>query len=402
MGEFRLGIDRLLADQSLLGRLKKHRVALLAHPASLTSYGQPTLDGLFERGLNVTSVFGPQHGMKGDKQDNMIESADYVDPIHKIPVFSLYGKTRRPIEDMLNHFDVILIDLQDLGTRIYTYLTTMIYMLEACGKGGKMVWVLDRPNPAGRPVEGPLLKPDWYSFVGAAPVTMRHGMTLGELAQWYCSRMENPPELEIVGMEHYDPNFPPGYGWPLSILSWVNPSPNASSLNMARCYPGTVLVEGTTLSEGRGTTIPLEVVGGPDIDTVQILNRMRAEAEDWLQGALLRPCYFEPWFHKHTQKLCQGIQIHTDNKYYRHETFRPYRIIALFFKCLRLEYPTYPLWRDFEYEYEKDRLAIDLINGSPSLRSWVDDSTAPVDLFEDRLTPDENLWLRERESFLLY
>jgi uncharacterized protein YbbC (DUF1343 family) len=303
---------------------------------------------------------------------------------------------------MLDAFDVLLVDLQDIGTRIYTYVTTLAYMLDACAAKGKAVWVLDRPNPAGRPIEGSLLEDGWQSFVGAAPMLMRHGLTLGELAKWMEAQNGYDLELEVVGMEGYEPDLAPGCGWPRDEIPWVNPSPNASSLNMARCFAGTVLLEGTTLSEGRGTTVPLEVIGAPDIDICRIMQRMETLQPDWMQGCLLRCCGFEPTFHKHHGQLCQGIQIHTDSLHYQHWKFRPYRLAALFLKALRGEYPDYPIWRDFAYEYETERLAIDLLTGGTFLREWVDDREAtPADL-DDRLTPDEALWREQRRAFMRY
>jgi uncharacterized protein YbbC (DUF1343 family) len=360
--------------------------------------GQTAMGG----GLQISAAFGPQHGMRGDKQDNMVESVDYVDPIHRIPVFSLYGEVRYPTDAMLDTFDVLLVDLQDIGTRIYTYVTTLAFVLEACAKHGKAVWVLDRPNPAGRPIEGSILEPGWESFVGAGPLMMRHGLTFGELARWFVASKGLDLELEVVAMQGYHPDAGPGYGWPRDELAWVNPSPNASSLNMARCFPGTVLLEGTTLSEGRGTTVPLEIMGAPDLDICRLLQRMESLQADWMAGALVRCCGFEPTFHKHQGQLCHGFQIHTDTVHYRHDAFRPYRLTALFLKSLRLEYPDYTIWRDFPYEYETERLAIDLLAGGAYLREWVDDGAAgPADL-EARLTPDESRWAEERAGFLLY
>ena len=398
-----LGIDRLLANPELRKPLWERRVALLGHPASMTGDGRHSLDALMALGdVQITAAFGPQHGMRGDKQDNMVESADFLDPRYGIPVFSLYGSVRYPTPEMMDSFDVLLVDLQDIGTRIYTYVTTLAYLMDACAAVGKSLWVLDRPNPAGRPVEGTILEPGWESFVGAGPLIMRHGLTLGELAKWFRAERRLDLDLHVVAMEGYDPNEPPGYGWPLSDLAWVNPSPNAASLNMARCFPGTVLLEGTTLSEGRGTTVSLEVAGAPDLDIARVLERMEGQRTGWTQGALIRPCWFEPTFHKHAGRLCAGIQLHTDNRLYRHDRFRPYRFVALLLKCIRLEYADCLLWRDHPYEYETERLAIDLLAGGTYLRDWVEDATAePADL-EDRLAPDEARWAEERAPFLLY
>jgi uncharacterized protein YbbC (DUF1343 family) len=399
----RPGLERLLRSREARRALSGRRVALLGHPASVTAAGIHALDALAAcPDLRLAAALGPQHGMRGDKQDNMVESPDYRDPRHGIPVFSLYGTVRRPTSEMLDHFDMLLVDLQDIGTRVYTYLTTLVYMLEACAGAGKAVWVLDRPNPAGRPVEGSLLEPGWESFVGAAPVPMRHGLTLGEMARWVAAGRGLDLDLEVVAMEGYRPDAAPGHGWPLAELAWVNPSPNASSLNMARCFPGTVLIEGTTLSEGRGTTTALELVAAPDLDMGRLLARMEALAPGWLAGCLLRPCWVEPTFHKHAGRLCAGVQIHTDFAGYDHGAFRPYRLVALLLKALRLERPDYPLWREFTYEYETRRLAIDVIAGGPFLREWVDDpAAAPADL-EARLAPDEAAWREARAPWLCY
>ena len=399
----KLGIDRLLADSALRRPLAGRRVALLAHPASVTQDMTHSLDALASCGdIELSAAFGPQHGLRGDKQDNMIESVDYVDPTHGIPVFSLYGTVRRPTAQMLSTFDTILVDLQDLGCRIYTFVTTLRYILEEAARHSKSVWVLDRPNPAGRPVEGLRLREGWESFVGAGPLPMRHGLTLGELGQWFVRTLRLDVDLQVVTMEGWAPSLAPGYGWPLIERSWVNPSPNAASLSMARCYPGTVMIEGTTLSEGRGTTHPLELIGAPDIDPAALRAEMHALAPQWLRGCRLRTCWFEPTFHKHAGELCAGLQIHVDDPAYDHQAFRPWRLIAAALKALRRQRPDYPIWRDFPYEYESGRLAFDLINGGELLRDWIDDPMAsPADL--DALAdPDEAAWHDERRAVLLY
>lgn len=399
----KLGVDCFLASAEYRAPFQGRRVALLGHAASVTRSMQHSLDAVAALSdIDLTAAFGPQHGMRGDKQDNMIETADYADPKHGIPVFSLYGEVRYPTEEMMQSFDVLIIDLQDIGTRIYTYVTTLFYLLDACSKDGKAVCVLDRPNPAGRPVEGTILEDGWESFVGAGPLMMRHGLTFAELAKWYVALKGLDVDLSIVPMEDYDPDASPGYGWPVGELSWVNPSPNAASLNMARCFPGTVLFEGTTLSEGRGTTISLELIGASDIDFEVILGRMQKIAPEWLQGCVLRPCHFEPTFHKHMGKLCSGLQIHTDNPAYRHFDFRPYRIAAALLKAVRLEHSDYEIWRDFPYEYETERLAIDLLSGGPFLREWVDDNAAQAGDFDQRLQVDEAAWTEERQPHLIY
>jgi uncharacterized protein YbbC (DUF1343 family) len=399
----KFGIDRLLEEAALRKPLAGRRVALLAHPASVTRDLVHSLDALASlKEIEVVAAFGPQHGLRGDKQDNMIESPDFTDPVHGIPVFSLYGEVRRPTPGMMESFDVLLVDLQDLGCRIYTFITTLRYVLEAAAERGKTVWVLDRPNPVGRPVEGLRLRPSWESFVGAGPLPMRYGLTLGELARWFVNMLHLDVECEVVMMDRWKPSRSPGFGWPLGERPWVNPSPNAPNLWMARCYPGTVMLEGTTLSEGRGTTRPLELFGAPDLDPRALVAKMESLAPQWLRGCRLRHCWFEPTFHKHAGKLCAGIQIHLEDSAYNHDGFRPWRLIALALKSLRTLRPDYNLWRDFAYEYEHDRLAIDLINGSELLRQWVDDSAStPADL-DAMAASDETTWLAEREPFLSY
>jgi uncharacterized protein YbbC (DUF1343 family) len=399
----KFGIDRLLGEPSLRVPLKGRRVALLAHPASVTEGLVHSLDALADcSDTRLSAAFGPQHGLRGDKQDNMVESSDFADPVHGIPVFSLYGEVRRPTDAMLDSFDVMLVDLQDLGCRIYTFVTTLLYVLEGAARTGKSVWVLDRPNPIGRPVEGLTLLPGWESFVGAGPMPMRHGMTLGELGHWFIGHFGLDVDYRVIEMEGWAPDSGPGFGWPQDTRLWVNPSPNAPNLNMARAYPGTVMLEGATLSEGRGTTRPLELFGAPDIDARQVIARMQALAPEWLKGCALRDCWFEPTFHKHVGTLCAGVHIHAEGVFYDHAAFQPWRLQALAFKAIRALYPDYPLWRDFPYEYAFGKLPIDVINGGEGLREWVDDPSAlPGDL-DEAARRDESAWSEERAPYLMY
>lgn len=397
------GLDRLLQDPSLRAPLEGKRLALVAHPASVTTSLTHSIDAIAAiDGLDLTAAFGPQHGLKGDKQDNMVETADYTDPTYNIPIFSLYGEVRRPTRQMMDTFDVVLIDLQDLGCRIYTFVTTLLYVLEAAAEHGKSVWVLDRPNPAGRPVEGLTLQEGWESFVGAGPMPMRHGMTLGEMGHWFIDHFNLDVDYRVIEMEGYAPAAAPGFGWPIGERSWINPSPNAPTLSMARAYAGTVMLEGTTLSEGRGTTRPLELFGAPDIDAEKVIAEMVALSPTWLEGCKMRHCWFEPTFHKHARKLCNGVQIHVDDPSYNHSAFKPWRLQALAFKAIRNLNPDYELWRDFPYEYELDKLAIDVINGGPLLREWVDDSNATPDDLDAVTKPDEAAWVEARAPHLLY
>ena len=397
------GIDRLISDPALRAPLNGKRVAVLAHPASVTADLIHTLDALAAcSDVRLSAAFGPQHGLRGDKQDNMIESGDYVDPVHGVPVFSLYGEVRRPTDEMIDAFDVLLVDLQDLGCRIYTFMTTLLYVLEAAAARGKSVWVLDRPNPAGRPVEGTLLQSGWESFVGAGPAPMRHGLTMGELGRWFIAEFNLDLEYCVIEMDGWSPDTAPGFGWPLNEREWINPSPNAPNLSMARAYAGTVMLEGTTLSEGRGTTRPLEVFGATDIDARAVMTEMQKLSPSWTEGCVLRECWFEPTFHKHAGALCSGVQIHVEAQHYNHNAFRPWRLMALGFKTIRRLYPDYELWRDFPYEYEFDKLAIDVINGGTGLREWVDDANAEPGDLEKLADADETAWRNSVDNLLIY
>jgi uncharacterized protein YbbC (DUF1343 family) len=318
----KFGIDRLVAEPALRAPLHGRRVALLAHPASVTEDLTHSLDALAACGdVKITAAFGPQHGLRGEKQDNMVESGHFNDPVHGIPVFSLYGNVRKPTDEMMDTFDVILVDLQDLGCRIYTYITTLRYLLEAVSRLGKAVWVwIAQPGRACD--RRPDARSGWHSFVGAGPC--RCGMDLRS-ASWIvvCGITEARCQYRIIEMQDWQPDAAPAFGWPLGARAWINPSPNAPNLWMARAYAGTVMVEGTTLSEGRGTTRPLELFGAPDIDTTRVMKEMYSLAPQWLRGCRLRHCAFEPTFHKHVGKLCYGVQIHTEGPSYDHAAFKP-------------------------------------------------------------------------------
>jgi len=396
----KMGLEVLLSDAKLVKELKRKRVALVCHPASVDEKLQHSFDILHKK-IGLSAAFGPQHGVKGEKQDNMIESDDFLHPEYKIPIFSLYGKVRTPTPEMMATFDVLLFDLQDLGCRIYTFITTLLYVMEECAKLGKQVIILDRPNPAGREIEGFSLRKGWESFVGAAEFPMRHGLTPGEMALFYKAHFKLNLDLKIIKMKGYAPEKKPGFGWPMDRV-WVNPSPNAQTLNMARAYCGTVMIEGTTLSEGRGTTRALEQVGASDINFATVLELMRKKAPQWLKGVILRECFFEPTFHKHEKKLCHGFHIHADIADYKPELFKPYRLIALMLKCVRELYPKYNIYRDFAYEYTEGKLAFDVINGGPELREWIENSKAKPAELEKALRKDEKAWEKLRRPFLLY
>lgn len=398
---FQLGIERLINERDLQKRLADKRIALLAHPASTTQDLTHSLDALTKLpGLKVTAAFGPQHGMRGEKQDNMIESDDYLDPVHKIPVYSLYGKVRRPTAEMLKGWDVLLVDLQDVGCRIYTFLTTLFYMQDALNGSSQEIWVLDRPNPAGREIEGHTLDMKFESFVGAAPVPMRHGLTLGEAALWYRDHKGLKLNLTVVAMKGYHPNDVPQYGWP--AVSWVNPSPNMPRVSCTRVYPGSVLIEGTNLSEGRGTTIPLEIFGAPKLDTPKIVGVMRELAPKWLEGCLLRPAFYEPTFHKFKGELVSALQVHVDGPFFNPKVFRPYRLVNLYFKAVHMVHPEFQIWRQPPYEYEANLMPIDILSGHDQLRKWVENPRPAVAEWDQSLAHDEHEWSTARKPYLLY
>ncbi len=395
---FQLGIERLLNEPELQAKLVEKRLAFLGHPASVTQSLQHSLDQLsLIKGLKVVSGFGPQHGMRGEKQDNMIESEDYLDPQLHIPIMSLYGKVRRPTVDMLKGWDVLLIDLQDVGCRIYTFLTTLFYMMESVNHSGQEIWVLDRPNPAGREIEGHTLDMKFASFVGAAPLPMRHGLTLGEAALWYRDFKKLKINLTVIAMNSYHPKEEP---WP--DLSWVNPSPNIPRLTTTRTYCGTVLLEGTNLSEGRGTTIPLELFGAPGLSMTKIIREMEQMAPGWLRGCMIRPAFYEPTFHKFKGELVNGIQVHIDGPFYNAQTFRPYRLMNLFLKATQRIHPGLEIWRQPPYEYETKLMPIDILSGTDKLRDWVADSKPRIAEWDESLLADENAWREERQAYLLY
>jgi len=396
---FTLGIERLLVEKDLQDRLTGKKLALLAHPASVTQKLEHSLDALMKmpKRFQVTAAFGPQHGMRGEKQDNMIESDDYTDPEHEIPVHSLYGRVRRPTAEMMKGWDVLLVDLQDVGCRIYTFLTTLFYMMDAVAETGQELWVLDRPNPAGRAVEGHKLDMKYQSFVGAAPVPMRHGLTLGEAALWYRDHKKMKIDLTVVSMLDYEPAEEP---WPK--MSWVNPSPNMPRLSCTKIYPGSVLFEGSNLSEGRGTTIPLEIFGAPKLEIPKILKDMQSMAPRWLQGCVLRPAYFEPTFHKFKGELVSALQVHVDGPLAEAAGFSPYRLCNLFFKAVHRAHPSFDIWRKPPYEYEATLMPIDILSGHDQLRKWVAEPQPLIEEWDRSLARDEAAWTQERQAFLLY
>lgn len=398
----KMGLEVLLANKKLQEKYARKNVGWLCHAASVIQDLKHSLDLVVKESLlNITCAFGPQHGILAEKQDNMIESQDFIHPQYQIPVFSLYGEVRRPTKEMFSHLDVLFVDLQDVGCRIYTFLTTLFYCMEAASQWQKKVVVLDRPNPAGRNVEGNFLDIQWHSFVGAAPLPMRHGWTLGEAGSWYVEYKNLNIDYEVIRMEEYKPGSMGSYDWPQDY-SWVNPSPNIPRLSCTQMYPGTVLLEGTLLSEGRGTTLPLEMFGVPKVDPYKVLKKMN-EIDGQIETAcVLRPCFFEPTFHKHQGQVCAGLQIHVDHPRYQAHLFKPYRLLAVYFKAVHGLYPDLELWRQPPYEYEYEKMPIDLLSGNDFLRKWVEDSEADFGDLDKYLSQDERAWQQSYNQYFLY
>ncbi len=426
-----LGIEVFINEKPWKHRLENCRIGFLGHFASVDSHLQSSLQLIsLYTPLNITCVFGPQHGFKMIEQANMITTQSEKLSLHKlcsivypsvsmgdnecttnkkiakdnkvakdIPIFSLYSDTtRRLTTDMLSYFDVLIVDLQDVGCRVYTYLSTLFYVMEDCHKAGKEVWILDRPNPVGRKVEGSILKKEFTSFVGVAPLPIRHGLTLGECAKWYYSKKQFNNKLEVITMKNYNPVKNPDF----KGLAWVAPSPNMPDTQTARCYSGTVLLEGSILSEARGTTSPLKMFGFPDMDVKQVLQLMNKKAPHLLRGCVLREECFKPLFDKFKNQLCMGLRIYIDHPFYQAELFSPYRLICLFLKCFKEVHVEVDLWKPPPYEYEYKKLPIDILSGCDFLRHWVENNDATIQDLENKLQPDEKQWIAEIKPYLLY
>jgi uncharacterized protein YbbC (DUF1343 family) len=385
-----LGIEVLLKDWKSI--LREARVGAVVHPASVLPNYQHTADALMESsGFQLVSLFGPQHGVRGEKQDNMVESGHYRDPDTSLPVHSLYSETRRPTEEMLNDIDALVYDLQDAGARVYTFISTMVYCMEACALYGKRMIVLDRPNPVnGVQVEGNLLKQEYQSFVGRYPIPMRHGMTVGELALLFNTEFGIGCDLTVVAME----------GWMRSSwhdqtgLPWVQPSPNLPTLDSAIVYPGLVLVEGTGLSEGRGTTRPFEMIGAPYVssrDYAKYLNSLN------LPGVWFRPAHFQPTFQKWAGKMCGGVQIHVRDR----EKFEPYLTGIAVISAAKKLYPESFAWREPPYEYECEKRPIEILCGGKEIPDLIE-REASLDQIRRSWQDDIAGFLKQRKPYLLY
>jgi uncharacterized protein YbbC (DUF1343 family) len=366
MQKVNFGIDQINKSDNL--KKIKGNVALLAHSASFNSNLIHTAEVLQQvLGARLKKLFGPQHGFVTDVQDNMVETKDFIHPFFKIPVHSLYGEVRSPTDDMLDGIDTFIIDLQDVGTRVYTYIHTLSYVLEACAKKGIRVVVLDRPNPiGGEIIEGNILLPDFKSFVGLHPIPMRHGLTMGEMANFINKYyLQNSCELDIMLME----NWNRGDFWDDTEKSWILPSPNLPTWEAAISFVGSVLFEGTNISEGRGTTRSLEIIGHPKLEAFSFSRSFNELLKkNKLDSMYARPQVFMPTFQKFRGEVCQGIQLHTINK----TAARPWAVGQLLCQKLSLHLGEDFQWSTTPYEYQFNGLAIDFINGTSEIRDWVE------------------------------
>ncbi|MYD12609.1 MAG: DUF1343 domain-containing protein [Gemmatimonadetes bacterium] len=346
--------------------LRDARLGLIAHPASVTSDLTHAADALREAGYDLRALFGPQHGARGEKQDNMIESDPYTDPVTGLPVHSLYGEVRKPTPDMLDGLDALLFDLQDVGVRVYTFVWTMALAMEACAGAGVRFVVLDRPNPiGGLKREGPVLLDGYESFVGLHPLPLRHGLTCGEIARWLQQERGIACDLHVIRADGWERHM----SWADSGLPWVMPSPNLPTPESCLVYPGMVLLEGTNLSEGRGTTRPFELFGAPWLDPTSLTAHL---ADAHLPGVTFRPCHFEPTFQKHAGTLCGGAQLHVTDP----GTFEPVRTAVEILFATRALAPRDFAWRQPPYEYEETLPPIDILWGNDRLRKGLDDGVA--------------------------
>lgn len=395
MSVVKTGLDNLLNKNEFSSKIKGN-IAYLCHSASITSSLQFGVSGLIKKFPGqLKKLFGPQHGFVTDVQDNMVETEDFIHPFFKIPIHSLYSETRIPTKENLEGIDTFIIDLQDVGTRVYTYISTLGLVLEACQDLDIHIIVLDRPNPvSGSIIEGNILEPEFHSFVGHYPFPMRHGMTMGEVGIFAQKFMYPKSQLTIIPMTDYKRK----YFFQDTGLTWVNPSPNLPTVDGSQIFPGSVLFEGTNISEGRGTTRSLEIFGHPKIEPFSLLEELNASSKKWnLKGFTFRPLVFFPMFQKHANTPCGGYQIHITDL----NLFRPWRLgqflCHFFYHHLGENFE----WNKLAYEYEYDRLAIDLINGSSSIRKWIEKNGDPSELDTlEKTNRDE--FMNKRAQCLIY
>ena len=355
------GLDRF--EKKWPSMLKGARVGLLVHPASVNGKLEHAVQlFLKSRNFKLKALFGPQHGIRGETQDNMVEWEGFIDPHTGLPIFSLYGNARKPEPRMLRDLDVLAIDVQDVGSRYYTFIWTMELCMQTCMEMGKSMVVIDRPNPIGGHItEGPVLETAYASFVGQRPLPVRHGMTIGEIACYLKNEFYPSLDLHVI----------PLHGWRRSAwfdetgLPWILPSPNMPTINTAAVYPGMCLLEGTNLSEGRGTCKPFETFGAPFIDPDSLADHLTGFH---LPGVFFRPMYFQPTFQKHAGNLCGGAQIHIMKR----ERFRPFKTGVAVIKAIRDLYPEHFEWKQPPYEYESEKMPIDILAGTDRLRKDIE------------------------------
>ena len=383
------GLEYLLNNS--YNDIKSRRSGLIMHPASVTANLESSSKAFIKAGYNLDRLFGPQHGARGEKQDNMIESGFYRDPDTKLPVYSLYGDVRKPTPEMLKGLDLLFFDLQDVGVRVYTFIWTMALAMEACSTAGIKFIVLDRPNPVGCVQrEGPLLRKDFESFVGLQPVPLRHGLTTGELARWLNKERAINCQLDVMACTGLTRRML----WPDTGLPWVMPSPNLPTTDSCLVYPGMVLLEGTNISEGRGTTRPFEIFGAPWLDNHKLVQHLNSAG---LPGVIFRALSFEPTFNKYAGQLCHGAQIHVTDPH----IFKSVRTTVEILKITRELAPKEFAWRQPPYEYEEKLLPVDILWGSSDLRNGIDKGKSADNI----LAPvrDELLkFTSQVEPYLLY
>ncbi len=390
MNKIALGIEVLLRDRSHL--LQGARTGLICHPASIDHDFRHSADLLKQQSdVNLTALFGPQHGIRGETQDNMIEWEGFRDPRTGVMAYSLYGEVRKPTPQMLSDVDVLIFDVQDVGTRVYTFIYTMALAMQSARELGKRMLVCDRPNPInGNGIEGNILEIGHESFVGMFPIPMRHGMTVGELARMFNEEFGIGCDLEIVPMENYRREF----WFDDTDARWVLPSPNIPTLDSAVVYPGTVMIEGVKFSEGRGTTRPFEIIGAPYADAYELAEHLNNHQ---LPGVHFRPHSFKPTFQKHAAQLCHGVQLHVTDR----EAFKPVIAGVAVIKAMHDLYPDGFKWQSPPYEYVFDRLPFDVITGTNMLREQIE-SGVSLEAIAASWQTGEKDFAERRQRYLLY
>jgi len=374
-----IGLDQLIYHPP--ENLKGKKLGLLSNPASVDNkfnHASTIIDSLFPGQLKA--LFSPQHGFYAEKQDNMIESGHFIEPHLNVPVFSLYNDTRIPTKEMFDLIDVLLVDIQDVGTRVYTFIYTISFCLEVAARFKKKMVILDRPNPiGGKQIEGNILSEEFTSFVGRFPIPMRHGLTIGEISQFFNQEFHLGCDLTVIPMKGWKRQM----YWQDTGITWIAPSPNLPTPQSCMVYPGQVIFEGTNISEGRGTTLPFEIFGAPFLDTETI----KTDADDLIKGALLRPVNFEPTSGKWKGNICKGFQIHVNSK----EEFNPYFSSLLLMQLIKKHHADDFKFKAPPYEYEFERMPIDLIIGSKTLRKKIMNLEDLISL--------SNQWKKELNSF---